>query len=108
MPAQKTINPSACVRSYPVVERHRLVWVWPGEPASPIQRKCPISAERRRHMEREGGTFLAQMRYRLVVDNLMDLTHETYVHAGSSATTRSSIRRSRSPTPIAPRDDAPG
>ena len=33
MPAQKTINPSACVRAYPVVERHRLVWVWPGDPA---------------------------------------------------------------------------
>src|SRR6478735_7262180 len=33
MPAQKTINPSACVRSYPVAERHRLVWLWPGDPA---------------------------------------------------------------------------
>ena len=33
MPAQKTINPSACVRSYPVVKRHRLIWVWPGDPA---------------------------------------------------------------------------
>ena len=33
MPAQKTINPSAGVRAYPVVERHRLVWVWPGDPA---------------------------------------------------------------------------
>lgn len=25
MPAQKTINPSACVRAYPVAEKHRLV-----------------------------------------------------------------------------------
>ncbi len=33
MPAQRTINPSARVRSYPVVERHRLLWVWPGDPA---------------------------------------------------------------------------
>ena len=24
MPAQETINPSACVRAYPVVEKHRL------------------------------------------------------------------------------------
>src|SRR3712207_6900920 len=30
MPAQKTINPSACVRAYPVAERHRLVWIWAG------------------------------------------------------------------------------
>ena len=33
MPSQDTINPSACVRSYPVVERYRYVWVWPGDPA---------------------------------------------------------------------------
>ena len=33
MPAQETINPSACVRSFPVVERRRFVWVWPVEAA---------------------------------------------------------------------------
>ena len=32
----------------------------------------------------EGGTFYSlKCDYRLVIDNLMDLTHETYVHAGS-------------------------
>jgi phenylpropionate dioxygenase-like ring-hydroxylating dioxygenase large terminal subunit len=33
MPSQETINPSACVRSYPVVERHRFIWLWMGDPA---------------------------------------------------------------------------
>ena len=33
MPAQETINPSATVHSYPVVERYRYVWVWTGDPA---------------------------------------------------------------------------
>ena len=33
MPSQETLNPSACVRAYPVVEKHRFVWVWPGDPA---------------------------------------------------------------------------
>lgn len=32
MPAQKTINPSATVPSYPAVERYRYVWVWLGDP----------------------------------------------------------------------------
>jgi vanillate O-demethylase monooxygenase subunit len=32
MLAQKTINPSAMVPSFPVVERHRFVWVWLGDP----------------------------------------------------------------------------
>ena len=33
MPSQETINPSACVRAYPAVERHRFVWLWMGDPA---------------------------------------------------------------------------
>ena len=32
MPAQETINPSATVPSFPVVERYRYVWVWLGDP----------------------------------------------------------------------------
>lgn len=27
MPSQDKLNPSACVRSFPVVERHRFIWV---------------------------------------------------------------------------------
>src|ERR1700759_413051 len=41
MPAQKTINPSAAVRSYPVVERHQMVWIWPGDPALADPDKMP-------------------------------------------------------------------
>jgi phenylpropionate dioxygenase-like ring-hydroxylating dioxygenase large terminal subunit len=41
MPSQKTINPAARVRSYPVVERHRFVWVWPGDPALADPDKVP-------------------------------------------------------------------
>jgi vanillate O-demethylase monooxygenase subunit len=33
MPSQETINPAACVRAFPVEERHRFVWLWPGDPA---------------------------------------------------------------------------
>lgn len=33
MPSQERLNPSACVRAYPAVERHRFIWVWPGDPA---------------------------------------------------------------------------
>ena len=32
MPAQETINPSATVPSFPVIERYRYVWVWLGDP----------------------------------------------------------------------------
>jgi len=85
MPAQKTINPSACVRSYPVVERHRLVWVWPGDPALADPAAMPdLHCNDGTEWVGEGGTFESlKCDYRLVVDNLMDLTHETYVHSES-------------------------
>jgi vanillate O-demethylase monooxygenase subunit len=34
MPSQEKLNPNACVRSYPIVEKHRLLWVWPGDAAA--------------------------------------------------------------------------
>ena len=85
MPAQKTINPSACVRSYPIAERHRLVWIWPGDPALADPAKIPdFHWNDGTDWVGEGGTFYSlKCDYRLVIDNLMDLTHETYVHAGS-------------------------
>ena len=85
MPAQKTINPSACVRAYPVAERHRLVWLWPGDPALADPAKIPdFHWNDGTEWIGEGGTFYSlKCDYRLVVDNLMDLTHETYVHANS-------------------------
>jgi vanillate O-demethylase monooxygenase subunit len=85
MPAQKTINPSACVRAYPLVERHRLVWLWPGDPALADPARLPdFHWNDGAEWVGDGGTFVSlQCDWRLVVDNLMDLTHETYVHAGS-------------------------
>ncbi len=85
MPAQKTINPSACVRAFPVAEKHRLVWIWPGDPALADPAKVPdFHWNDGTEWVGEGGTFVSlKCDWRLVVDNLMDLTHETYVHAGS-------------------------
>jgi len=85
MPAQKTINPSAAVRAFPVVEKHRLVWVWPGDPALASPALVPdFHWNDGVEWKGEGGTFYSlKCDWRLVVDNLMDLTHETYVHAGS-------------------------
>ncbi|MEJ1199320.1 MULTISPECIES: aromatic ring-hydroxylating dioxygenase subunit alpha [unclassified Streptomyces] len=84
MPAQETINPSAVVPSYPVVERHRYVWVWVGDPdlADPTtvpdmhQMDDPAWAG-------DGETIHADCNYQLILDNLMDLTHEEFVHSSS-------------------------
>jgi vanillate O-demethylase monooxygenase subunit len=84
MPSQETINPSACVRSYPVVERHRLVWLWMGDPALADPAKVPdMHWNDDPEWAGDGRRIHAKCDYRLVVDNLMDLTHETFVHGSS-------------------------
>ena len=84
MPSQETINPSACVRTFPVVEKHRFVWVWPGDPALADPAKVPdLHWNADPAWAGDGKTIPVKCDYRLVLDNLMDLTHETYVHGSS-------------------------
>ncbi len=84
MPSQETINPSACVKSYPVVERHRFVWLWMGDPALADPAKVPdLHWNHDPQWAGDGKTIHVKCNYRLVVDNLMDLTHETFVHGSS-------------------------
>jgi vanillate O-demethylase monooxygenase subunit len=72
------------VPRYPAVERYRYVWVWIGEPEKADEALLPDFWP----CEAQGWTFDGGYKhvacdYRLLIDNLMDLTHETYVHAGS-------------------------
>jgi vanillate O-demethylase monooxygenase subunit len=59
--------------------------VWPGDPALADPAKMPdFHWNDGTQWVGEGGTFYSlKCDYRLVIDNLMDLTHETYVHASS-------------------------
>jgi vanillate O-demethylase monooxygenase subunit len=84
MPSQATLNPSACVRSYPVVERHRFVWVWPGDPTLADPNLVPdMHWNQHPDWAADGKRLSVACDYRLVLDNLMDLTHETFVHGSS-------------------------
>jgi phenylpropionate dioxygenase-like ring-hydroxylating dioxygenase large terminal subunit len=86
MPAQETLNPSASVTSYPVVDRHRFVWVWTGDPALADPDLVPdMHWNQDPEWAGDGKTIVAKCDYRLVVDNLMDLTHEAFVHTTSIA-----------------------
>jgi phenylpropionate dioxygenase-like ring-hydroxylating dioxygenase large terminal subunit len=84
MPSQDRISASAKVRPYPAVERHRLVWVWPGDAAHADQAAIPdLHWNGDPAWEGDGATLFAKCDYRLLIDNLMDLTHETFVHSTS-------------------------
>lgn len=78
------VNRNVCVQTYPLVERHRFIWIWIGEAekADPalIPDFWPCSMQ---GWTFDGGYYPIKCDYRLAIDNLMDLTHETYVHAGS-------------------------
>ncbi len=85
MPLRSDTAPRGlCAQAYPAVERHRLVWVWIGETdkADPalIPDLWPCSAP---DWVFDGGYYRIACEYRLLIDNLMDLTHETFVHGDS-------------------------
>ena len=84
MPSQETLNPSACVRSYPVAEKHRFIWIWPGDPALADESLIPdLHWNHDPAWAADGRLITVKCDYRLVIDNLMDLTHETFVHGSS-------------------------
>ncbi len=82
MPSQETINPSAGVRTFPTHEQHRFVWVWTGDPALADPAKIPdLHWNHDPNWAGDGKVIHVKCDYRLVLDNLMDLTHETFVHS---------------------------
>lgn len=84
MPAQKTLNPSAVVPSFPIVERHSFIWVWLGDPTNADPDLVPdMSQMDSPEWAGDGRTIESDCNYQLILDNLMDLTHEAFVHAGS-------------------------
>ena len=83
VPAQTRVPRTARVPSYPVVEQDSLVWVWIGDPA----RADATTIPRAPWLAAPGWTVVRGMeplaaRYGLLVDNLLDLSHETYLHGG--------------------------
>ncbi|MEP7301578.1 MAG: aromatic ring-hydroxylating dioxygenase subunit alpha [Caldimonas sp.] len=81
MPGQR-VKPT--IKSYPVLERYGFVWVWPGDKAKADPAKLhPLPWAESPEWAYSGGLFQVKCDYRLMIDNLMDLTHETYVHATS-------------------------
>ncbi len=73
---------NAKVRSFPVTERHGLVWFWPGDPREADAQKIPadfavLDSPQIRSIR---GYLHVKANYQLIVDNLLDLSHTIYVH----------------------------
>ncbi|WP_214367988.1 aromatic ring-hydroxylating dioxygenase subunit alpha [Pseudonocardia sp. H11422] len=83
VPGQKRIPRTARVPSYPVVEQDSFVWVWIGD----AEKAATTPVPRAPWLADPGYATVCGMeplnaRASLLVDNLMDLSHETYLHGG--------------------------
>lgn len=81
-PMQERIPPDAKVRKYPAVERHGWIWIWTGNTQDANPDDIPEMFAPNSHPDWTscGSTTFVKGNYQLISDNLLDLTHETYIH----------------------------
>ena len=80
----KNIPPRARVKSYPVVEKHKAVWIWMGDKAAD-DGKVPDFAVLDNVPElhtTKRDSIVIKANYQLIIDNLLDLSHTSYLHEG--------------------------
>lgn len=78
------VPPAARVRSYPVIEKHGLVWIWMGERAADpaaIPDFSILDGVPEDHVAKRDAIRVAAS-YELVSDNLLDLSHTSFLHDG--------------------------
>ena len=87
-PTQRGMTPRrAVVKSYPVVDRYRLLWIWMGDPklADP-ELIFPIdNFDNPNWGCTDGGVLDIKCNYLWVCDNLLDPSHVAWVHVTSFA-----------------------
>jgi len=81
IPGQDNIPPKLGVRSYPVLERQHMVWIWMGEPA----KADPALILDIPYLEDSAWRGVPdymhyKANYLLIVDNLSDFAHLAFVH----------------------------
>ena len=80
----KHISSGLRVKNYPVTEKHKAIWIWMGDKA-PDHSKVPDfsvmdGVPELHSTKRDRITIKANVE--LIIDNLLDLSHTAYLHAG--------------------------
>ena len=87
-PGQRFIPPKACIKAYPVSDRHGWVWLWMGDADCADEALIPdfhrLTDPR---FKAVGKTNHIRANYKLVIDNLMDLSHVGFVHTSTIGNT---------------------
>lgn len=77
------IPAKARVRSYPLVERYRLLWIWMGDPTGADPAAIPeLEFLSDPAFQNVKGYTLAEGHFELMTDNIMDLGHIEFLHPG--------------------------
>jgi phenylpropionate dioxygenase-like ring-hydroxylating dioxygenase large terminal subunit len=80
----RNIPSRARVRSYPVIEKHKAIWIWMGEQPADAAMVPDFSVldnvPQLHSTKRDRITIRAN--YELIIDNLLDLSHTSYLHEG--------------------------
>lgn len=83
MPGQ---NPKKipCIKYFVTLEKYGFIWIWPGKSEKADESLIPeLEWADNPEWAFAGGLFNIKCDYRFMIDNLMDLTHEKYVHGTS-------------------------
>jgi len=84
IPGQDRIPSNAVASTYPVIQRQGMVWIWMGEPAlADVELVPDIPWPALPHWTASSGYTHVAADYRLITDNLLDLSHENYIHQGT-------------------------
>lgn len=84
VPTQTGVPANASARAYPIVEKDGLIWIWTGEPELADPSLVPDAGSLGMA---PGWAMVPQPvvtikgRYTLLIDNLLDLSHGSFIHA---------------------------
>jgi vanillate O-demethylase monooxygenase subunit len=91
IPSQDRVPPGCKIRSYPTVEIWNWVWIWTGDPVLADPALIPDHASELKLQHPDwyavtGGHQPLNARYQLLNENVLDLSHLSFVHDGSIGT----------------------
>lgn len=81
IPGQPNIPEKMCVKTYPVIEKDRWIWIWMGSHTLADPELIPPTPTLKHPEWRyRPGYMHYQADYQLICDNLLDFSHLSYVH----------------------------
>lgn len=83
IPGQDVIPRNAIATTIPVAEKNGIVWIWMGNAAADRDLIPDLPWPTLPNWEPSYGYTHMAADYRLITDNLLDLSHESYIHQGT-------------------------